>query len=243
MDLSSVLAYKSLFFTTRAIGSKEQFDSGKNYTGLVNTGRCAVTLAQTAVPLFAVSECLSRTSTPNSTLKNISTSLYNSKLKNIATAVTSHSTQSALTTTQKIVKNLSKLGIAANIAYAGAKCLDADEDKKMETVLTAGGNCAGMYLFENIYSHVVKPVKPEAMNNEVSKISKLFKGKIKFLNNIKASSIFLGLGFVIASFAGCWAGEALGEKISNLTKMNNSIPSTKQKDKSDESTFKKVLHY
>lgn len=216
MDLSSVLAYKSCFLATRAKGTKQQLESGNKYTGMANAARCAVTLSQTAVPLFAVSECLSRTAKANTTLQKVSTSLSESNLKNIASAVTSPATEKTLSSMNKMIKTLAKLGLVANISYAAAKCMDASEDKKTETFLAAGGNCAGMYLFEHMYSHIVNPIKPDDIPENLTGIAKALKGRIKFLQKVKGSSILLGLGFVAASFAGCWLGENLGKSVAKV---------------------------
>ena len=217
MDLSAVLAYKSLFFATRAKGTANQLEEGQKYTALANGTRCAITTSQALVPLFAVSECLARTST-NPTIANAAQKISSGGLKEIAMAISGESTQKALTGMTGIVKFLSKLGIVGNISYAVAKCLDADDIDKSEVFMQAAGNCAGMYLFENLYSKAVKSIKPNEISDTTSKLSKVFKNKIPILKSINPGSVLLGIGFVTASLFGCKIGELFGQSIFDNSK-------------------------
>jgi len=216
MDMSSVLAYKSLFLANRAKGTISQANEGKKCTAVANGARVAVTTAQTAVPLFAVADCLTRTAR-NKTLQTTANSIKNSGLKNIVVALNSNKTAKALDGVTSTVKILSKLGVAANITYAAAKCIDAKAEDKNEVLLQASGNCAGMYLFEKLYSSAVKTVSPDEITNGAKKLSKSFNKKLPFLKSIKGSSILIGLGFVIASFLGCYVGEKIGKAVYDST--------------------------
>jgi len=211
MDYSSVLAYKTLFLANRAKGTKEQLDDGKKCTALANGVRCAITTTQGIVPLFAVSNCLAQTA-QNPTVANAAKSLAESNLKNIALAINSGKTAEALKGVSSTVGFLSKLGLAGNIAYAAAKCIDADEEDKTRTFMKATGNCAGMYLFENIYSHVVDKINPADINNATASLNELIQ-KIPALKSVKVSSIIFGIGFVVASLFGCKMGELFGESL------------------------------
>ena len=217
MDLSSVLAYKSLFFATRAKRTAEQLEDGKTCTAVANGARCAITTSQAIVPLFAVSECLARTA-QNPKIAKVAENLAGGNLKKIALAVSGNTTQNALSGLSSGVKFFSRLGLAGNLAYAAAKCLDADEDNKTEVFLQAAGNCAGMYLFENLYAKAVKVVKPGDIDKSAAKLAQTFNGKIPLLKSVKLSSILLGVGFVAASLLGCKAGELLGQSIYNDSK-------------------------
>lgn len=217
MDLAAVLAYKSLFFANRARGTFNQAEEGKKYTALANGARCIITSAQTAVPLFAVSECLARTS-PSPTVKNFASNLSNSNLKHIAATVSAPTTASAINGISGIVRTLAKLGLVGNLVYATAKCIDAEENDKTEVFMKASGNCAGMYLFENIYANVVKAVKPTDMAKLTPKLTPAFAGKIPFLKSVNLGSILIGIGFVAASLLGCYVGEKIGKDIFDNSK-------------------------
>ena len=217
MDLAAILAYKSLFFANRARGTVNQAESGQKYTALANGTRCAITTAQTIVPLFAVSECLSRTST-SPTVKNFASSLSNSNLKHIAASVSAPTTASAINGMTGIVKTLAKLGLVGNLVYATAKCLDAKENDKTEVFMKAAGNCAGMYLFEHLYSNVVKSMKPAEVTKMVPKFTASFAGKIPLLKSISMGSVLIGIGFVAASLIGCHIGEMIGKDIFDNSK-------------------------
>jgi len=211
MDMSAVLAYKSLFLANRTKGTIEQANEGKTCTSIANAARVGVTTAQTIVPLFAVADCLTRTAT-NKTVQNIAFKTSDN-LKNIASIVNSNKTSAAIDGITKTTKILSKLGVAANITYAAAKCLDAKEEDKTEVLLTATGNCAGMYLFEHLYSKAVKTIQPDELTNSAKQLAKTFNTKLPFLKSVKVSSILIGLGFVAASFLGCHLGELLGKAL------------------------------
>ena len=210
--MSAVLAYKSLFLANRTRGAVEQASEGKNCTAVANGARVAVTASQSIVPLLAVSECLAKTA-KNKTLQGAASTLANSKLKNIATSITTGSAANSLGTGVRTVKILSGLGVAANIAYAAAKCMDAKEENKTEVLLTATGNCAGMYLFERLYSTIVKKLEPKMLTNGMTNVSNIIPTKIPFLKSVKLSSILLGVGFVAISLLGCKFGEIVGKFI------------------------------
>jgi len=212
MDMSAVLAYKSLFLANRTRGAVEQASEGKGCTATANAARVAVTASQSIVPLFAVSDCIARTA-GNKTLQGAASTLANSKLKNIAGVIATKTTTNALPAMPQTVKVLSKLGVAANIAYAAAKCMDASEENKTEVLLTATGNCAGMYLFEKLYSLAVKKLEPKTLSNGVNCVSNIISTKIPFLKSIKLSSVLLGIGFVAISLLGCKFGEIVGKFI------------------------------
>lgn len=216
MDLSSVLAYKSLFFLSRASGTKRQYSEGKKYTALSNATRCAITASQTVVPLFAVSECLSKTAASPS-VKNFASNLSSGNLKNIAMSVSGSTTSSALGSLNSIVKGLSKLGLVGNIVYALAKCADADEIDKTEVFMQAAGNCAGMYLFENIYSKVVQQLSLADVTKTAKAITS-FGSKIPVLKSVSLGSILLGIGFVAASLIGCSVGQKIGQYLFDTSK-------------------------
>ena len=223
MDLSAVLAYKSLFFATRAKKTANQLEDGKTCTAIANGTRCAITTSQAIVPLFAVSECLARTA-KNPNMAKAAQTLAGGNLKNIAMAISGSATQNAISGLSSSVKFFSKLGLVGNLAYAAAKCLDADESDKTQVFLQASGNCAGMYLFEHLYSKTVKAVAPGDIEKSAAKLAQTFNGKIPILKSVKLSSILLGVGFVAASLLGCRAGELLGQSIYNdskIAKMKN----------------------
>jgi len=217
MDLSSVLAYKSLFFATRAKKTAEQLEDGKTCTAIANGTRCAITTSQAIVPLFAVSECLARTA-QNPNISKTAQTLAGGNLKNIAMTISGNATQNAISGLSSSVKFLSKLGLAGNVAYAAAKCLDADESDKTKVFLQAAGNCAGMYLFEHLYSKIVNAVAPGDIEKSAAKLAQTFNGNIPILKSVKLSSILLGVGFVAASLLGCKVGELLGQSLYNGSK-------------------------
>ncbi len=211
MDLTSVLAYKSMFFCTRAKGTSNQLNDGKKYTALANGARCAITATQGLVPLYAVSSCLSDTAT-NPTVQKIAKEISGSRLKDIASAISGGTTNEAIKGLSSTVSFLSKLGLAGNIAYATAKCMDAKEEDKTKTFMQATGNCAGMYLFENIYSKVIDKINPDDINRHAGSINNMLQ-KIPVLKSVKASSIVFAVGFVVASLYGCKIGELFGESL------------------------------
>ena len=211
MDFSAILAYKSLFFLNRANNTKNQAQEGKSCTALANGARCTITASQGIVPLFAVSQCLSQTAqTP--TIKKAAKKVAESNLQKIATQMTSSTTKSAISGISGVAKVLSKLGIAGNLSYAAAKCIDAKEEDKTQVFMQAAGNCGGMYLCENLYSRGIKQIAPGTMAESAEKLSKTF-GNIKLLKNVKPTSFIAGVGFVAASLFGCWAGEKLGDSL------------------------------
>ena len=108
MDMSAVLAYKSLFLANRAKGTFNQASEGKGCTAVANGARVAVTASQTVVPLVAVSNCLARTAT-NKTIQNAATTIANSKLQNLASVITSNTTPNAVGTFANTTKFLTKL--------------------------------------------------------------------------------------------------------------------------------------
>ncbi len=219
MDFSAILAYKSLFFLNRANNTKNQAQEGKNCTALANGARCAITASQGIVPLFAVTQCLAETAqTP--TIRETAKKVAESSLQKIATQMTSSTTKSAMSGITSISKALSKLGIAGNLSYAAAKCMDAKEEDKTQVFMQAAGNCGGMYLCENLYSRAVKEIAPGTMAESAEKLSKVF-GKIKFLKSVKPTSVIAGVGFVAASLFGCWAGEQIGDNLYVKTSANN----------------------
>ena len=219
MDYSSILAYKTLFFANRAKGTNQQLNDGQKYTGIANGARCAITASQTIVPLVAVTGCLAKTA-KNPTVASVAGNIANSNLKNIASAVTSDKTVKALDGLTKTVKFLSKLGIAGNIAYATAKCMDANEEDKTKVFMKAAGNCAGMYLFEHIYSKIVDKITAEDIKRTSNAMSNLVK-KLPILQKIKITSVLTGIGFVIASLYGCKIGELCGEALVKDKNVNN----------------------
>jgi len=224
MDYSSILAYKTLFFANRAKGTNQQLNDGQKFTGIANGARCAITASQTVVPLVAVSGCIARTA-KNPSVANFASDIANSNLKNIARAVTGSKTTKALDSMTRTVKFLSKLGIAGNIAYATAKCMDAKEEDKTRVFMKAAGNCAGMYLFEHLYSKAVDKMTTNDIKNTSSKLNELVK-KLPCLKKFKITSILTGIGFVVASLYGCKIGEITAEalvKDNNIASNNNMI--------------------
>ena len=215
--MSAVLAYKSLFLANRARGTVEQANEGKTCTAVANGARVAVTTAQSLVPLFAVSDCLARTA-HNKTVQAAASNIASSNLKNIAIALNADKTVKALDGMTKITKFLSKLGLVANITYAAAKCMDATEENKNEVLLTAAGNCAGMYLFEKIYSSAVKAIKPNDVSKAATQFPEFLSKTLPFLKSVKFSSILIGIGFVAASLLGCKFGEIVGKFIYDSSK-------------------------
>ena len=212
MDLSAVLAYKSLFFLNRAKNTTKQAQEGQNCTAITNAARCAITASQTVVPLYAVSRCLADTAT-NPIVKSTAISVSNSGLQKIATAMTSSTTQSALQGISKITSFLAKLGIVGNLSYAAAKCLDANEKDKTKVFMTAAGNCAGMYLFEYVYSNAVKNLTADSVVKATTSLSNILPKNLNMLKAFKPASILLGIGFVAASLLGCNFGEYVGKKL------------------------------
>lgn len=217
MDMSAVLAYKSLFLANRTKGTVEQANEGKTCTAVANGARVAVTAAQTAVPLFAVTDCLARTA-HNKTVQDAAKAIANNdRYKKLVTTLNADKTIKALDGVTSTVKFLSKLGVAANVTYAVAKCIDAEEKDKNKVILEAGGNCAGMYLFEKMYSSAVKSLTKSDAVTKSTKFSKILDASLPFLKSVKVSSILLGIGFVAASLFGCKFGEVIGNSIYDST--------------------------
>ena len=212
MDFSAILAYKSLFFLNRANNSAKQAKDGKKCTATANAARCTITASQSIVPLFAVSKCLASTSA-SPTIKDVAKKVSTSNLEKIARSMTADTTKSALKGISKITKILTKLGIVGNISYAAAKCMDAKEEDKTKIFMEASGNCAGMYLFEHLYSKAVKDIAPENITKSVETASKKIPAGISYIKSVKPTSVLLGVGFVAASLFGCWAGERFGNTI------------------------------
>ena len=205
-DYATILAYKTLFFANRSTSTIKQAKEGKKCTAATNATRCAITASQAAVPLFAVSECLSRTAKENSTVSKTAKKLTTSRLKDIALNITASNRKGAM-------RALSKMGIAGNIAYALGKCADASPDDKTSIFGEAFGNTGCMYLFENCYSKVVDKVTTEDVAKNVSTVKKILE-RIPALNNVKLKSVLLGVGFVAASLTGCAVGEFIGKSLS-----------------------------
>ena len=212
MDFSAVLAYKSLFFLNRANNSAKQAKDGKKCTATANAARCTITASQSIVPLFAVSKCLASTSA-SPTIKDVAEKVSSGNLEKIARSMTADTTKSALKGISKMTKILAKLGIIGNISYAAAKCMDAKEEDKNKIFMEASGNCAGMYLFEHLYSKAVKDIAPENVTKSVETASKKIPATIKYIKSVKPSSVLFGVGFVAASLFGCWAGEKFGDTL------------------------------
>ena len=222
MDFSAILAYKSLFFLNRANNTKKQAEKGDKCTATANAARCTITASQSVVPLFAVSECLANTAkTP--TIRQAAQKVAESNLQKIATQMTASTTKSALSGIASVSKVLSKFGVAGNLSYAAAKCMDANEEDKTQVFMQATGNCGGMYLCENLYSRAVKDISKENVSQSVETISKLVPQKLKLLKSVKPLSVIAGVGFVAASLFGCWAGEKLGDTIYTSTAPNKNL--------------------
>lgn len=210
MDFSAILAYKSLFFLNRANNTKDQAKDGKKCTAFANGTRCAITASQSVVPLFAVSQCLAETAqTPG--IRDAAKKIAESNLQKIATQMTSSTTKGAISNIASVSKVLSKFGIAGNLSYAAAKCMDANDEDKTQVFMQAAGNCGGMYLCENLYSKAIKEIAPGTMAESAESLSKFIPNKIKFLKSVKPTSLLAGVGFVAASLFGCWAGEKIGD--------------------------------
>ncbi|MCR4881047.1 MAG: hypothetical protein K6A44_03750 [bacterium] len=222
MDFSAILAYKSLFFLNRANNTKKQAEKGDKCTAAANAARCTITASQTVVPLYAVSECLASTAkTP--TINHAAQKLAESNLQKIATQMTASTTKSALSGIASVSKVLSKFGVAGNLSYAAAKCMDANEENKTQVFMQAAGNCGGMYLCENLYSRAVKDISSENIAASVENVSKLIPQKLKLLKSVKPLSVIAGVGFVAASLFGCWAGEKVGNALYQSSAPNNNL--------------------
>lgn len=194
----------------RANNTGKQAKSGQSCTSIANAARCAITASQSIVPLYAVSKCLAKTAETQG-VKDAAQKLAGSNLEKIAKAMTSNSTKNALNGISGITKTLAKFGIAGNITYAVAKCMDAKEEEKTKVMMQAAGNCGGMYLFEHIYSKAVDKVDSDAISAPAKKLSKAIPKKLFALKSVKPISCIMGVGFVAASLFGCWAGEKAGE--------------------------------
>ena len=222
MDFSAILAYKSLFFLNRANNTKKQAENGDKCTATANAVRCSITASQGVIPLFAVSDCLASTSqTP--TIKHAAQKVAQSNLHKIVTQMTSSSTKSALSGIASVSKVLSKLGVTGNLSYAAAKCMDANEEDKTKVFMEASGNCAGMYLCENLYSKAVKNISAENISSDIGGISKLLSKNSRILKSVKPLSLIAGVGFVLASIGGCELGEKAGKSLYEFSAGNKNM--------------------
>jgi len=214
MDLSSVLAYKSLFLANRATSAMGQAQDGKKCTAAANTARCLITTSQGIVPLFAVAGTLSKTATDPS-VKHIAQSIVkNNNIQNIVNAVSAPATHKAITGITKVASTLTKLGVVGNLTYATAKCIDAKPEDKNQVFMQAAGNCGGMYLCEHIYTKAIKEISPDIISKNAAKLAKKTKILPKnLLKNIKPKSILFGVGFAIASIGGSYLGEKVCDNI------------------------------
>ena len=222
MDLSAILTYKFLFFLNRANNTKNQADNSQKCSATANAVRCAITLSQSVVPLYGVSNCLAKTA-KDTTVKNIAKKVSESNLQKIATEMTASTTKNAISSIGSISKTLAKLGVVGNLSYAAAKCMDAKEEDKNKVFAQAGGNCAGMYLCEYLYSKSIEKIDPKSITDSVEKISKLIPKKMKILKSVKPMSLLYGVGFVIASISGCRVGEKVGEILYNSSNSSSGL--------------------